>query len=269
MKRIVALAATCILQCGLAQAVEPVKPAGTGDAIFIGASTKSGMLGAEISDYCSTKGGEYVSDEEFVLVIGEQMCQRSNYSQPTKFYKVAYRGDAFYVEAAKLDITDENKQKIAAVSDWAQIEKDGLGGSAFLRLQELESAQKDIASKSKHGIALLDWAVIDESDYTDGTGLRFEVYNPGKKTIKYIWFTVQAYNPVKDRVGGLRTLKGVGPIEPDSSGSYRFEYVWFTDLAQNAVIKQIKLQFMDGTLKTLTNIEALFLKDETVSLMNE
>jgi hypothetical protein len=43
-----------------------------------------------------------------------------------------------------------------------------------------------------------------------------------------------------------------GPIKPDENGSYNFKYTWFTDLVQRVKITQIKVQYMDGSFKTIT-----------------
>jgi hypothetical protein len=52
----------------------------------------------------------------------------------------------------------------------------------------------------------------------------------------------------------------VGPIEPEASGSYDFDYVWHSDLVEEAKITSIKIQYMDGSVKTITSIGSVMLE---------
>lgn len=119
----------------------------------------------------------------------------------------------------------------------------------------------EILSYEKHGLAIVDWNVFDESEYTNGTGIKFNIFNPTSKTIKYITINFVGYNAVDDPVSnyGTYTLtrKGVGPIPQKESAEYEFEYVWHTDLVQYAKIKSIIVQYTDGTSKTITNAEQI------------
>lgn len=250
------------------------KPAGAdsldSSPVYILANTKGASIGKSLSKYCLNEDSTYVREGEVILIIGTTVCTRSQYSEPEKFYKVAYRGNAYYAKQSDVVISDEHSKKLNSVTDWTQIETFSIEATAYLRDKELTAALDDIRSKAKHGIALLDWGVTDESEYTDGTGLSFKLLNSGKRTIKYIWFTVQGYNPVGDRVGAPRTVKGVGPIKPDDGASYSFDYVWHTDLVETAKFRQIKIQYMDGKFKTISgNFDALFLDDETIDVLEE
>jgi hypothetical protein len=101
------------------------------------------------------------------------------------------------------------------------------------------------------------------------------VFNPTSKTIKYFWFTFIGYNPVGDPVVDFKrrtssiTVKAVGPIDPNKNGSYEFKYVWFTDLAETAKISSIKVQYMDGSFKTIFNLKPVMLDDKSYNWLNE
>lgn len=150
-------------------------------------------------------------------------------------------------------------------------------------IQELNSQNKKDSVLTKFlkngrikGLTLLVSVIYDESEYTEGTSAKFVVYNPTQKTIKYLWFTVVGFNPVGDkvidRVKGVSniTLKGVGPIEKDESGTYEFDYVWFTDMVETFKIISIKVQYMDNTIKTISNVKEITFTDDMLnSLKND
>lgn len=85
----------------------------------------------------------------------------------------------------------------------------------------------------------------------------------------FIWFSVQGKNPVGDAVGGVRTVKAVGPIEPDAGGTYRFEYTWMTDLVETAVFKSIKVQYMDGSVKVIAHPDRVVMDDDVAKTFKE
>jgi hypothetical protein len=120
---------------------------------------------------------------------------------------------------------------------------------------------------------MLDWTLYDESEYTNGSSIRFEIYNPTKKTIKYIWFYVKGINPVGDAVVGrngksIVELKGVGPIEYNNSGTYNFEYVWYTDLVHKSRITSIKVQYMDNSIKIIQSPNEIMMPSDLSEFIN-
>lgn len=139
-------------------------------------------------------------------------------------------------------------------------------GQKYFEYRKLQDYKEELRGYEKYGISIVNWGIYDQSEYTDGTGLRMKFYNPTNKTIKYITINVIGYNSVKDPVssGGKYTLspKCVGPIEPEETGTYEFDYLWFTDLVNNAKIKSIVVQYMNGTTKTISNIDAIIWTDE-------
>lgn len=123
------------------------------------------------------------------------------------------------------------------------------------KLQEKANTLKRIISS---GVRVSEFTVYDESEYTEGTSFRVSIYNGTKKTIKYVTINFSGYNAVDDIVkarGGLSVvpLKGIGPVAPDQSASYTFEYAWLTDIVEYAKIKSIKVQYMDNSIITIPN----------------
>ena len=67
----------------------------------------------------------------------------------------------------------------------------------------------------------------------------------------------------------MRTVKAVGPIEPDAGGTYRFEYTWMTDLVETAVFKSIKVQYMDGSVKVIAHPDRVVMDDDVAKTFKE
>jgi hypothetical protein len=103
----------------------------------------------------------------------------------------------------------------------------------------------------RNQLAIVDFTVTGE-DYT--IGFNISVYNKGKKAIKYITFNASAFNPVNDKVG-FKSVRGVGPIEPDESGDYEFDDMIYSKSAESISIDNIKIQYMDGTVKIIPKTE--------------
>lgn len=125
----------------------------------------------------------------------------------------------------------------------------------------------------KYGLSILDWNIYDESEYTDGTSFSINLINPTKKTIKYVTINIVGYNSVKDKIISkgkyTQSIKCVGPIAPEEQASYNFEYVWFTDLVNNAKITSITVQYMDGTIKTINNEKLVKWDSDMLDYLNE
>ncbi len=119
--------------------------------------------------------------------------------------------------------------------------------------EELISALSPFIEAEKYGLGIIKYNVV--SDYSS-TGASFAIYNPSKKTIKYIWFSIAGENPVGDLVAitkGVfyKTLKGIGPVESNGIAEWSFDYVWLTDVVEYLKISTIKIQYMDGSMKTI------------------
>ena len=139
--------------------------------------------------------------------------------------------------------------------------------------ETINESLAELSSYGKYGLAIKDWRVYDESEYTDGTGIWFNFYNPTSKTIKYVTINFVGYNAVDDPVSsrGSYTLtrKCIGPIEPEETALYTFEYAWFTDIVEYAKIKSIKVQYKDGTSKTIINAKQITFSNELEEFLSE
>ena len=80
--------------------------------------------------------------------------------------------------------------------------------------------------------------------------LGFENFN--NKTIKYISVTLVPYNAVDDICGEIKTVKGVGPIEPKMDMSCTWENLWYGNkIISYCKIRSIKIEYTDKTFKTI------------------
>lgn len=71
-------------------------------------------------------------------------------------------------------------------------------------------------------------------------GISFSIFNPTKKTIKYVVAVVTPMNVVKDRAGYTQKCRGIGPVAPCEIGSWSFDDV-FAD--KNNIIDDLSVSF--------------------------
>jgi hypothetical protein len=99
-----------------------------------------------------------------------------------------------------------------------------------------------------------------ETDMMDGVKPRIHVRNVSRdKTIKYIYFTLQPYNPVGDPVVGEmrgyseKTVRGVGPVQPGEDEAFQFEPVWYGSTISCVEVHRIRVEHTDGSSFTYVN----------------
>lgn len=85
-------------------------------------------------------------------------------------------------------------------------------------------------------------------------GMKFNIYNPWTKQIKYIEFTLVPYNAVNDIQSddfGRRkqTVRCIGPIVADGIGTYSFEKIYWDEngIIDRVDITHAKITFMDNS----------------------
>lgn len=191
--------------------------------------------------------------DKAVITIGDALTIANS-----KYYKACFNGKAFFIKETDVILTEENGLRLDTLLQQPQNIRDDffkrqIALSKALYLDKLDESINQIKSYSKYGLAIPSWGVYDVSEYTDGTGIRFSFLNPTNSTIKYVNITFQGYNAVDDPVGRAMTKKCIGPIEPDETASYDFEYAWFTDVVEYAKIRSISVIYKNGTTKTISN----------------
>lgn len=186
------------------------------------------------------------------------------------YFKVSYKNKIYCVD--KNDIAFSNDKDYFSIikrlskQDYDKFYERSVKLSGLYKKMKQNELFDFLIKQRQKGLVLLDWSIFDVSEYTEGTGVRFSILNPNKKTIKYIWFTVKGLNAVNDPVrtknGTINiTLKGIGPISYMESSTYSWDYIWFTDIVEEGKISSIKIQYMDGTFKTIENAYSIIMPD--------
>lgn len=204
---------------------------------------------------------DYLGSENTVRIADKRTIRGKDY------YVATCYGKCFFIPTENLSIKAEEQAKLDSLMNCSQEVKDKFfeltkGFELYQYVQDTKVLLKEFDTFKKYGLSIVNWKVYDESEYTDGTGIRFTFYNPTNSMIKYITITFTGYNAVDDPVGRAVTKKCIGPINPDASASYKFEYTWFTDIVEYAKIRSIKVDYKNGTSKTITNIGAIEWSDD-------
>lgn len=262
-----------------APAAENGKEAPYDISIIFGTVTEDDAIAgsSEPSSYCSVYSGKTLTEGTVVLISGMRACESSYPKETVPFYEILINAKPYFIQQSKVKLTETDKKRLDAMPADAlsDFKEKSMAVSLYARREQLDAAFKAIEKTSKHGLTLLNHKIYKTSEYTEGTGFSVSVSNPTKKTIKYISFTIVGYNSVKDPVSGGRkrgtsiTVKGVGPIEPNRSALYDWEYMWFTDLVQTHKITSIKVEYMDGSKRTIKSIKDISLAPEIYLTMTE
>ena len=236
---------------------------------FIAAtSSKSTHVYQKLTKRTTTYGGdaEFFLSNTFFYIADKQSIHGTDY------YIGLCDCKCFYIPTSDVTINSkEDELKLDSLLSCSQEIRDNFFAfnkfsQKYFEYRKLQEYKEELRGFEKYGISIVNWGIYDQSEYTDGTGLRIKFYNPTNKTIKYITINIIGYNSVNDPVssGGKYTLspKCVGPIEPEETGTYEFDYLWFTDLVSNAKIKSIVVQYMNGPTKTISNIDPCIWTDE-------
>lgn len=232
---------------GLSQEVKKISGAITNDC-----------FGGKVYDNCYINRGQRLFPNQLLYVTKNYVCE----NEKSEYYEVYFRGKPYTIKSENLLVLKEDINYLKTVDSVTESKLKLEAEKASLIWYDLEMEKsKKIFEKCKiNGIAIIDAHPTDESEYTEGTGYNIKFFNTSKKTIKYIWYTLAAYNPVDDLIG-IKTIKGVGPIKSESFGEFDFNYIWLTDLVDTIKLKSLKIQYMDGTFKNTLSPKESFLSD--------
>lgn len=212
-----------------------------------------------------------------VLVTDIQKWKKLNSNEFQEYFEILYNNKTYYLESDKI-IIDENYYSQLLTMDYfvkLNFKENTKTTAKIIFDDELLKAITFIEKCEAKGLVILDWSFYDESEYIDGTSVKISVYNPTKKKVKYLWFTFIGYNAVDDviidrlKMTSKITMKGIGPINPEESGTYEYDYVWHSDLVQKVKIFQIKVQYMDGTFKTILNPNEVIIDKQLYEVLKE
>ncbi len=210
------------------------------------------------------------------VIISDAQRWENPYSNELQgYYEILYNNKTYYIENDKINVNELYYPQLLSMDYFVKVNfKENARKTAKLIFEdELLKALTFIKKCELKGLVILDWSFYDESEYTNGTSVQISIFNPTKKKIKYIWLTFIGYNAVDDviidRVKGTSkiTMKGIGPINADETGAYKFDYVWHTDLVETMKIFQVKIQYMDGSFKTIINPKEIILDKQLYEVL--
>jgi hypothetical protein len=234
--------------------------------------------GEEIDDWCDLRSSSKLPGRSVVVVVRKKNCTSRYGGRTRDFLEVFYAGKTRIVLEDAVFLPPDQAKRFAALEP-AQLEvstEDWKLSSLLARKTELEKAMKALNATGRYGVGLLKASIFDVSEYTEGTGFKATVYNSTKKTIKYVTFTVVGLNAVGDPVKGgfVRSapapmLRGIGPIEPGETGTYSKDYMWMTDIVESFRISSIKLEYMDGSSKVVSDIKNIRITAQDYDTLTE
>ena len=146
----------------------------------------------------------------------------------------------------------ELREQLAIQSDIEQTEIDNARAIAYVK--ECENKKVEFAKKQ---IFLIEQFFAKGEFSRCGLGMNF--YNCYNKAIKYIDFTITAYNtfndPQKDTMEqSQRSGRCVGPIEPKDMGYFLFDEMFWNEngIIKDCKVTSIKITFIDNTTVTFS-----------------
>ncbi|MEF9926440.1 MAG: hypothetical protein RR775_00470 [Massilia sp.] len=232
------------------------------------------FIGKSLSSSCQTGSDTLLKGTTMLVVAGYESCT-SPYSNPKGFYTVFKGAQKYYIRESDLELSGQEAHSIKSLSPEQQslFFKQAEGVAIYLRKKEISEVLNVLDSHKKSGLTVVSSGIADVSEHTEGTSFSIEVINQASKPIKYVWFTVVGYNavgdPVRGRLGTSITVKGIGPIAPEDSGSYEWEYLWHSDVVETFKLPKIKVQYMDGSVREVKNVKAITLSRAHRTLLKD
>jgi hypothetical protein len=235
---------------------------------------------AWIAETPSSSGGLYEKrlSRGRVVVLYAKLPFQSKYGAINKeFYKIAYKAKLYVIENKDIRVIKGLEDKLDMLPTDANEDqiKFAIEASQFLAQANFNELLKEIQSHKKDGIVVVNAEIAKASEYTQGTNFNIKVLNPTDKDIKYIWFTVIGLNavndPVKERIknSAMITVKGIGPIKKNAVGEYNWEYMWHTDIVESFKINSIKIQYMDNSVRTVSDWKSVRLSTKSRNTLDE
>lgn len=160
-----------------------------------------------------------------------------------------------YYNERQAAIALEQKQiqdSIANVKRQEQERKNAIIRAERKRLAAIEQAKRDSIDKAEHQWFVKKYAKIgliitnlemtrgENSDGTPTKGIKYSIFNPTNKTIKYVIVHCAPVNGVGDVMGYPQNCRGIGPVGSLQAGEWSFDDV-FED--ENDVIDDLRAYF--------------------------
>ena len=228
------------------------------DTTFImGTMETTALVGKSHLSDCSLQDSQKIYENDIVLVIGLSSCS-PNHASTKNLYEISWQGKSYFVEPEQVKLVPQDLRRMEKLSasspessEWKKVRAQGVYASRVIYAEKLKKLVKTMGSYKPYGFAVIDWVTISESEDSKETGVRFQLYNPTKQDIKYIWLTIQGYSASDNPIGKPITLQTTEILESETSLSYQFEHLWMTNLVEYVTLKNIRVQYIDGTEKMI------------------
>lgn len=222
------------------------------------------VLTDSFDESCFEGNRKYVKSDKIVLAYDIKECRAKSGSTPTFFLEIADKGKTYLIKDWQTDIKPNERKSLSEIpeSNKTRNRDVAVERSSQLWQKSQEELKVKLRASKVLGLTIVQASIKDESEYTEGTGLEISVQNPTEKTIKYLTFNIVGYNAVNDpvrdgnRSGSTISVKGIGPIEPNETGKYKWKYMWYTDSVQSFKIPSIAIQYMDGSTRLLRDVSS-------------
>jgi hypothetical protein len=183
--------------------------------------------------------------EEGAVVPRAKVLEVKDIHDGGDFVKVTYDGFTGWLKWATL-------KEVAQDAEEERREAENRARTAQIKQRREELRQQ--------GFGLMLSSVGHSVNSADGISVGVFARNiDEERTIKYITFTVQLFNPVGDLVYGESgtpsetTLRGVGPIKPGGRIMYKFDNTWYSPTGDCVEIHRIHVEYMNGSGFTYVN----------------
>lgn len=261
------------------QRVDEQKPAGKPSTGLVDYLTEESMsIGPTVNGRCEILYGEGTTIPKGITIkiIGAIRCGDD---AQNRVVSVLWGGKIYYLHFRDIKLRDEDFEKIYEYSKTEQgkseisrliFEERAANSKAELarkseRDMNLKPIAKKLAESSRVGLLVISAGPVDSSEYTKGTDFHITLKNTSKVKIKYIYFNLTGLNavgdPVYDRARSRTdiSLRAIGPISPGDTETFKFDYVWFSDLVQYSRLNSIRVEFFDGKTVLVNNTERITL----------
>ena len=220
----------------------------------------------------ATTFGDYMVVDSVIPQIKEITINLNKQWKLHNFVVVCTNGNTFYVQQKENNsyiitnskgIYDFNKKIVDLCKKYeydeyypdtpkADIEATKVADEAEKDIKNRVAERKRTERLIKAGLVVYSLETVrgKDRDGDPSTGFEIRIANPTNKTIKYLVFYTIARNGVDD-VMGRKTCRGIGPIEPLSSGTYNFSdlYYDYNSIIKSVSISNIDIIYTDGSRK--------------------
>lgn len=235
---------------------------GQKDSLFVLAfSSRDCSISKSINQDCILSSDKQILDLTPFTIAKAFYC--NSVIGKEKFYEIYLNKERYFIREQNVIIPNVTFEYLLTITDTAKFRLNAIEYSSRIEQTDKDKFDKFYKIAQSKGIALIDFNYYKPKEYLNSISVYFKFYNPTKKAIKYITVNLIALNPVGDKITefgkNIFTLKAVGPLHSFEFGEYEFENVWFSKVFDTSKILSIKVQYLDGSVKTVSDINSIIM----------